>query len=1823
MFFFVFIFAAMLGVIWYRSLYKHNDLSFYDGEAKTPEKLKEDIRLLATELSAVNRHGSPLLYRYIKRGLYKERKRINYPLYLSELEKVKVTRSLPSADKLPRVYLFAREVVKGTRAAFTNDDLKALLDAFQAVTPLYYSEIAALKAVFTFALCEFSLSVLRSNKSDAEKFVETVNASRALKTIKNAFGISCAKFYETLMKEKSGVFAAMDEESREYYIKEISRLSERHNIAENEIAVAAVELADKNNTHAGEYLFDRRAEMLLCATGKNIRVAGENRRQRRYTLFVMLSGFFVSLIVMTTFTGGTVAKLIVGQLAFFVSFNALKVVVNAILSAVAAEKFVPRIEMKDFGEDDAALVLMTKEVFSAADVLDGYNKIAALGAEIPYNNLAYGILYLLPPSKKEFDEETESALISYAEELISGGNFAAKNKYSFFARRRRAGSGFEVKKGASLVSDVCGYFLRGEKDNFISIGENAFQPKYLITLEDADTLPARAVLDLAAAAKHPQNQKYNMFMLNEKPDPTKSRRTGYGRLFSEGRGVYSDIDAANRVCGNVFLAGVFSAPRNSGAGLVRMREFYDICRATLPKKREYVNFTLPSAFAGTARLSDSYIFREYPTTFSKYCKEAQNYVFGSFQLFPFIYTKVRGADGKKRKLPPLYGFIVFDGINSSLMNISNFLLLAIAVLTGEVLPVLLVAAGYLLVPLINIIYQIVWTVKGRRISEFPSGVLKSLLRAAFSFSVLPFMFFLSLAAILRAFANLFARKNQSPAPVVRTEQKSFFKDILFLLPNFLTAALFFAAGVSGGALPLMCSLFWFAAVFVHHPMGKKQKVKDPQLPSDTVSYISRIKKKADTAEFGLIEALNNPDINLWKDIKKIQGKIKSEKMPLLGNASEIITEITETPKYNYMTNGGYSVVFDEAGAGLSSFEGTLINKYGAVPSSCGTFISVNDESPIPDKAVFNQDFTAFEYKKDSYETTVKTVLLPFGAGELRQIVIKNTASAERVFELKIKTEYSLSELGTMSNQSTGGKIEPPEFSGNCVVVEGGKICVAEFLRGTEGDFSFKNNVLTISANVKAEAGGCAEIWFVRICASDKNALFDTLKKTRSYGFLESALKCPSAYAEPSDSDESVRRAVLGKLMLSGLCAKPKQRFFVAKTALRASDSVFSARRGFTVLVKVDETRLRPILSALIDLYKTGFKFTAVFLTDAKSDYILPCNFFVVQESELSGAEREYLLSLTDFVVDGIGDNEVIQGGQKAEYYTKNKLKHAKDFVLPLARPERNILTDKQLAAVAEATKNFTLSKNLIFTRNEILYIADRAKESFYTVTADPLCADGTDYTVGHENGVSTFGAENKTEKTVMSVKIENGAKIFETVISDKSGKKRKMSAVMYFEIDGISGYSFKKTEGQIEIFSAAGESFFLSFPEPIEYTFSHGEFFGRLNGIENPRGVLEELRGGEGAAGCLAVKVNFDIAGGKEKVLNFSLSKNERNEPREEIENSQSIEIFTGSPLDQAGGRECLNTLTDGQNLLALGFCGGAGAFDNPALLYHDTVAVKNNILALCRNQLMRGDMRSSTALCFDGDMFKNCDNALSLPLVVAEYIEITGDAAILDITTRYCRPRGVREDNPAYDGEIGERVYNHCLRALRFFKIGDDGLVLSKQGGDAEQSILYFSVAKKFLKYVTNSAVKIMLIENMEKIREALSARLLKAPENDLKMYAYLAGLLDLYDRPAAKSRTEEYIDLWICEHAAKKDYSALLYKLIVNRVLGIRFCGDKISLRPFLMKNLDSARARISRNGSIYEITVLRSGERKMTIDGVSYVNLEYIPIQSGEKKVITAEI
>lgn len=142
------------------------------------------------------------------------------------------------------------------------------------------------------------------------------------------------------------------------------------------------------------------------------------------------------------------------------------------------------------------------------------------------------------------------------------------------------------------------------------------------------------------------------------------------------------------------------------------------------------------------------------------------------------------------------------------------------------------------------------------------------------------------------------------------------------------------------------------------------------------------------------------------------------------------------------------------------------------------------------------------------------------------------------------------------------------------------------------------------------------------------------------------------------------------------------------------------------------------------------------------------------------------------------------------------------------------------------------------------------------------------------------------------------------------------------------------------------------------------------------------------------------------------------------------------------------------------GFYQVSGAFgfrdqlqDCLALLYVNPELVRSHILTASARQFEKGDVQHWWHPGLAGVRTHFTDDRLFLPLVVAEYVDFTGDKAVLNERAPFlCDVPIANGQKSVYASpgftETTETVRKHCMRAISSTELNDDGFVLMK-GGD------------------------------------------------------------------------------------------------------------------------------------------------------------------------------
>jgi cellobiose phosphorylase len=404
---------------------------------------------------------------------------------------------------------------------------------------------------------------------------------------------------------------------------------------------------------------------------------------------------------------------------------------------------------------------------------------------------------------------------------------------------------------------------------------------------------------------------------------------------------------------------------------------------------------------------------------------------------------------------------------------------------------------------------------------------------------------------------------------------------------------------------------------------------------------------------------------------------------------------------------------------------------------------------------------------------------------------------------------------------------------------------------------------------------------------------------------------------------------------------------------------------------------------------------------------------------------------------------------------------------------------------------------------EAFWIRDEETGRYWSPTPAPARGQGR-YTIRHGFGYSVYehSEDGIASELWVYVALDASVKFSVLRLRNLSGRRRRLSLTGYVEwvlgdlrakqamhvvteSDPASGAVLARNAynmefpGRIAFFDVDGDD-----PNTLRsVTGDRIEFLGRNRSLKNPAALARTRLSGRLGGGldpCAAIQVAFELEDGesRETVFRLGLGR-DLGDARTLI---QRFRVAGSAALSLHAVREhwrtvlgavqvhtpdrALDVLANGWLLYQTIACrfwarsgyyqsGGAYGFrdqlqDAMAMLHADPARVRAHLLLCAAHQFPEGDVQHWWHPPLDRGVRTRCsDDYLWLPLAVARYLSVTGDAAVLDETAPFVEGRPVNMDEESYydlpvRSAQRESLYGHCLRALaRAGARGQHGLPL------------------------------------------------------------------------------------------------------------------------------------------------------------------------------------
>ena len=433
--------------------------------------------------------------------------------------------------------------------------------------------------------------------------------------------------------------------------------------------------------------------------------------------------------------------------------------------------------------------------------------------------------------------------------------------------------------------------------------------------------------------------------------------------------------------------------------------------------------------------------------------------------------------------------------------------------------------------------------------------------------------------------------------------------------------------------------------------------------------------------------------------------------------------------------------------------------------------------------------------------------------------------------------------------------------------------------------------------------------------------------------------------------------------------------------------------------------------------------------------------------------------------------------------------------------------------VSERGAGFTWADNSFFYRltpwhndpasdpiSDVLYLRDEASGDLWSATPAPIRHD-MPYTVRHGAGVSTFTHEHAGIATRLTLGMaqEDPVRLSLLRVTNRGFQPRRLTVTAYVEwtLGVLREHSrhhvhtafdaARRTITARNTFDPqfAGHVAFCAVSEPVSgHTADRREFLGRNGSTDAPRALAPSAtlaaRNGGGLDPCAALQMTLDLAPGETREIAVALGAGldadearrlagkyaDAARARAAIDANVAawetrlgvIRVRTPDPaFDAMVNRWSLYQALACRMWARSALYQSSGAYgfrdqlqDTMAFVYAEPAVARGHILRAASRQFVEGDVQHWWhPQSGRGVRTKFSDDLAWLPFVVDHYVQVTGDATVLDERVPFLTMRELTPDEhevydlPQTSDEQGT-VYEHCLRALRkACTVGAHGLPL------------------------------------------------------------------------------------------------------------------------------------------------------------------------------------
>ncbi len=618
----------------------------------------------------------------------------------------------------PRVLTVARAILANAEDRFDVDTCVAYLTEFQRIAPLTTGEIWALGAALRVAALEgliagaTALTSAELPSDDANVASTTQDSDRriaaSMTTLRRLQACDWTVVFrraslveDALLRDPCGIYAGMDESSRDRYRKAVERLAAGSGLREEDVAQRAVAFAE-HAIVAGEPVRHVGGALVGLATRAFERSIGYRRPFAQALVAVLrpmrLPVYLSSILAVTgLLVAGTEIALwrlgahawvegLVGLLACVPASAIAVEIVNRLVVALTTPRVLPKMDFSNGIPQEFRTAVVIPCMLSSRATLHAL--VANMETNYLGNSdqaLSFGLLTDVPDADAAVTPN-DASVVEEARALVDQLNAAYGSELSqpfFLLHRARRWNetegvwmGWERKRGKL---EEFNRRLRGESGTAFETCAGAVPApgsvRFVITL-DADTeLPARSAARLVGTLAHPLNRAiadpasgrvmagYTVVQPRIATDPASATRTTFSRVYSGDSTLDIYSHAVSDVYQDLFGEGIYA-----GKGVYDLEAFHHSLDSRVPENALLSHDLFEGIHGRAALATDIVLFDGFPSTFVGWLKRHARWVRGDWQLLPWLGRRVPGEGGEARPNPlsVLARWKILDNLRRSL-----------------------------------------------------------------------------------------------------------------------------------------------------------------------------------------------------------------------------------------------------------------------------------------------------------------------------------------------------------------------------------------------------------------------------------------------------------------------------------------------------------------------------------------------------------------------------------------------------------------------------------------------------------------------------------------------------------------------------------------------------------------------------------------------------------------------------------------------------------------------------------------------------------------------------------------------------------------------------------------------------------------------------------------------------------------------------------------------------------------------------------------------------------------------------------------------------